>query len=299
MRYIISLLMLLTASLLLAQGVISVEVPEMEPVEMTATATFQHNEIDESSAIVKSRQYEGVFWTLNDSGDKARVFPFTLDGNCVIPEWHTDYHGIEISDAVNIDWEDIATDDKGNLIIGACGNNGNTRKDLALYIVREPVPDGAISTRYQKKIPFRYPDQDRFPPKMRNFDCEAVFYADKHIYLLSKNRSDTNTSLYRLDTEDQLETNVLTKLATFDVKIGNVTAADCTPDGTKLAVLTYGNLWIFTGDTPGEWFKGSIQYMPVSAKQCEAICWDGDQLVMTNEQKDIMLVPMEKFVEVK
>ncbi len=299
MKYIVSLLILFAASLLVSQEVISIEVPEMDTLSLSASATFQYKEIDESSAIVKSRQFEGVFWTLNDSGDRARIFPFTLDGKMVTPEWYPEYDGLDIKDAVNIDWEDIAADDKGNLIIGACGNNGNTRKDLAFYIVQEPVPNDVIATRYTKKIPFRYPDQEKFPPKKRNFDCEAVFYADGHIYVLSKNRSDTNTTLYRLDSESQQEVNVLTKLATFDVKVGLVTAADCTPDGKKLAVLTYGNIWIFSSDTPGEWFNGSIRYMPIKAKQCEGICWDGDKLVMTNEQKDIMLVPMDKFVKVQ
>ncbi len=299
MKYAILITFLMLVCAIMAQDVISIEVPVVDTVYLKPVTAFSHAEIDESSAIVKSRQYDGVFWTLNDSGDKARIFPFDLKGDCFKPEWYPEFEGISIPDAVNIDWEDIAADDRGNLIIGACGNNGNTRKDLALYIVEEPVPDNTIACRYSKKIPFRYPDQEEFPPKMRNYDCEAVFYAGGHIYLLSKNRSDTNTTLYRLESENQLEENVLTKLETFDVKIGNVTGADCTPDGRKLAVLTYLNLWVFTADTPGEWLTGSVEYLPIKARQCEGICWDGDELIVTNEQKDIMRVPMDKLVKVK
>ena len=298
MRHLALALLLVLAAALPAQEVLSATLPDMDPIELAASATFQLEDINESSAIVHSRQYDTVFWTLNDSGDSARIFPFALDGSVYAPEWMEDYTGIAIPDAVNIDWEDMAVDAEGNLIIGACGNNDNIRRDLALYIVREPHPLGTVQTRYLQRICFHYPEQTAFPPEMVNFDCEAVFCAGGHVYLLTKHRSDTNTVLYRLDTMDPNEDNPATKLATFAIQ-GMVTAADCTPDGTKLAVLTYDNIWVFTSDTPGEWFTGRKQWMPISAKQCEGICWNGDQLIITNEQMEIIEVPMDKFLDVK
>ena len=83
---------------------------------------------------------------------------------------------MRIPDAVNIDWEDIAVDDAGNIIIGACGNNANTRRDLALYMIREPHPLATTMTRVWKRIDFHFPEQTDFPPEKANFDCEAVFW---------------------------------------------------------------------------------------------------------------------------
>ncbi len=293
------LLILLTATATLsAQDVLSVELPVADTLELTATATFETETINESSGIVHSRQFDEVYWTLNDSGDSARIFPFALDGSVFQPEWMHDFQGIAIQDAVNIDWEDIAADDQGNLIIGACGNNINARRDLALYIVREPHPLAASRTRYFQKIFFHYPEQNAYPPEMVNFDCEAVFWAHGHAYLLTKHRSDTNTVLYRLDTLDPLADNPALKLATFDIG-GHVTGADCTPDGRKLAVLTYTAIWVFESDGDDNWFEGSILWLPISAKQCEAICWNGDQLIITNEQMEIFEAPMDKLIRVR
>jgi len=298
MKYALVTVLLLCAVLLAAQDIITVKLPSVKTVELKAKAHFQLPAINESSAMVRSRNLDGVFWTLNDSGDSARIFPFRLDGSSPKPEWAEDYQGIAIPDAVNIDWEDMAVDGDGNLVIGACGNNDNVRRDLALYVGPEPHPLAAVTTRYLHKYSFRYPDQDGFPPTLADFDCEAVFCAGGHIYLLTKHRSDTNTKLYRFDDLDPTAQNVPTLLATFAIG-GMVTAADCTPDGRKLAVLTYNNIWIFEVDGGDDWFHGRIRYMPISAKQCEGICWVGDQLYITNEQTEIIEVPMDKFVQVQ
>jgi len=224
------------------------ELPDIEPIKLEPFATFSDSIINESSGIAKSRNIDNLYWTLNDSGDKARIFPVDKNGNVYKPEWYDTFDGLEIANASNIDWEDIAVDNDGNIIIGACGNNGNVRKDLAIYIVKEPHPLGTIKTRYDKMIPFHFPDQKEFPPKMVNFD--------------------------------------------------NVTGADCSIDGTKLAVITYNNIWLFESTEKGNWFNGKKLWMPISAKQCEAICFDGDQLIITNEQMEIFEVPMDKFIEI-
>ena len=81
-----------------------------------------------------------VFWTHNDSGDAARVFATDRDGKLIQPDWYGgDYEGLKIKGAYNIDWEDIAIDNKGNLVIGAFGNNGNARRDLCLYLILNPT----------------------------------------------------------------------------------------------------------------------------------------------------------------
>lgn len=55
-----------------------------------------------------------------------------------------------------------------------------------LYVIPEPSPI-ASNTTYIKRIFIKYPDQKEFPDKDDlNYDCEAIFSADDHIYLLSK-----------------------------------------------------------------------------------------------------------------
>jgi hypothetical protein len=42
--------------------------------------------ISESSGLTMSCNFLGVMWTLNDSGDSARIFAITMDGEAVRPE---------------------------------------------------------------------------------------------------------------------------------------------------------------------------------------------------------------------
>jgi hypothetical protein len=183
------------------------------------------------------------------------------------------------------DWEDITTDDEGNQIIAGFGNSEpNNRRDLCLYFIFEPHPTvGATSV--QRKIFFAYPDQAEFPSSVRNFDAEAVSYANDHVYILTKHRSDTGTTLYRLDAMEPSKKNLLTKLESFDTQ-GEVTAADATADGRRLAVLTYKGVWVFDDKEKERWFDGSIRWMPLEDDDQEALTIDGDHLILQADEGD-------------
>lgn len=254
--------------------------------------------ITESSGLVRSRTHPGVFWTHNDSGDTARIFAVRRDGSPIIPKGSKVYDGVRIFGAVNEDWEDIAADDAGNLIIGDVGNNNGNRRELALYVVPEPDPLAAATARGARRVPIVYPEQ-RNHPDARSFDAEAVFWARGKIYVLTKHRSGSQTTLYRLDSEDSVRPNVLTPVGVFDTQ-GPVTGADASPDGTKLAVLTYTSVWLFVvGEGSDDYFAGRVAWMPIFAKQCEAICFDGDTLLIGNEQRDLYEVGLDRFIPVK
>lgn len=263
-------------------------------LELKPYATFKFKEINESSGFVQSRQWPDVFWTHNDSGDAPRIFGVFKGGTSTIPKWmkKKDYNGVEIRGAEHLDWEDIAIDGKGNLYIGAFGNNGNTRQDLGVYMMREPNPHQVPASRTLKLIPFRYSDQEAFPPKKRNFDCEAFFHADETLYFLTKHRSDKNTKLYRLNSWETEEINELEKLVEFPIQ-GMVTGADISPDGKKLLVLTYSHLWLFErkmGNAPenkGGWFSKDAKISRAkleNQKQCEGVCFFDGKILISNEK---------------
>lgn len=286
----------------------SVKLPDIKPVELEPVATIRNPAIGESSGIIKSRRHEGIFWTLNDSGNDPRIFSLRLDGTSNDPSRpDLEYLGVLVLDAGNVDWEDIGMDDQDNLIIGAFGNNRNARRDLSLYLVPEPTPFlGPDKTLTLRKIPFHFPDQEAFPPSNRNFDCEAVFFAHGGIYLLTKHRSDTFTKLYRLNEHDSPGSNPLTLLDRFDIG-GMVTGADVDDSGRRLAVIAYRRhpitqrqialVWVFEQDDGSDrYFDGSISTFSFYGKQAEAICWDGnDRLVITNAQRDIFVVPVSRL----
>lgn len=281
-------------------------------------AIVNHKPIDEMSGIARSRTYAGIYWVHNDSGDRARIFPIRLDGSVVAPRFASRrdssdrpedptvvYEGIQIAGAVNIDWEDIACDGD-TLYIADMGNNGNARRDLAVYVVKEPNPEATLQVHALKRLPIAYPDQKVFPGDVWHFDCEALFVFQGKLYFLTKHRAprqlntpETGTTLYRLDTQYTDRLNVLTRVDAHNDLGGWVTAAAMSPDERRLAVLCQApqqSIWIFERPTRGDKFltRGKAKQIPIqNGKQCEAIEWiDNQRLVITNEQREMFVVDL-------
>lgn len=278
-------------------GVRAVTPDPVGRVDLETVGRLDFDPIAESSGIVLSPSAGDFFWTHNDSGDRARIFAVRGDGSVIIPTWwrgaEGPYPGVLLEDAANIDWEDIAAAPDGTLYIGAFGNNGNARRDLAVYVLPEPHPQYVWRTRVARRIDFRLSDQDAFPPAQRSFDLEALAWWDGWLYLLSKHRDDTDTKLYRLDPL-AAEPTVAEYLGRFPIG-GMVTAADIDARG-RMAVLTYNRAWLFTPPAgTADWFAGDARSVEIEAGQCEAIAFDGDRLVITNEGRDVYALPLAAF----
>lgn len=280
-------------------------------VEFKPIATVRHPSASEMSGIIRSDRYPGVFWVHNDSGDKARIFPIKLDGSVVKPPYEDtfwvneavlgklEWPGLDIAGATNIDWEDIARDGD-TLYIADMGNNGNARRDLGIYVVPEPNPTVTGIVRALKFLPVRYPDQEAFPPKDWFFDCEAIFTYRGKVHFVTKHRKngnfaipDVGAKLYRLDSQFTDRPNVLRKLDEVKDLGGWVTAADVSPNGQTLAVLTQApvaSVWFFDIRRSGDRLLSgpSRRLVMTGAKQAEAIAFIDDRtVVVTNEQRDI------------
>ncbi|MFO1500784.1 MAG: hypothetical protein U1G07_20760 [Verrucomicrobiota bacterium] len=282
------------------QAMKTVKLPDVRPLPIQPYASLEIPANVEPSGLVKSRLWEDVYWAHNDSGDIPRIFAVHRDGRIYPCERYGAAHGVHIPDAVNVDWEDITTDDQGNLIIADFGNSAkNDRRDLCLYWIFEPHPSVG-QTSVQRKVFFAYPDQKEFPASIRNFDAEAIFYAHDHVYILTKHRSDTGTTLYRLDSMEPFKVNVLTKLDSFDTQ-GQVTGADASPDGRRLAVLTYVGVWLFEAPAKERWFDGSIRWRPTEDVEAEAIAIDGEHLIVSAGEGDGDLYdfPISSLIQVR
>ena len=227
--------------------------------------------ISECSGIAKSNQFEGIFWVHNDSAGGSNLYAINrLENSAVIP---TD---------TNTDWEDIATDNAGNLFIGDFGNFNNIRRNLAIYVLPEPDPSTNPSDVAYRSFPFAFPDQKEFPPKRRLFDCEALFWADGSLFLLTKSLGDTYTRLYRFAGLIEDTVNTPQRIGFFDIG-PQVTAADASPDGKSLAVLTSRSIWIFDRPQSGwNYLDGPARFMKIEAGQCEAISWDSPNTIVAN-----------------
>lgn len=262
------------------------------PLLLTPIAPLGPGAKREISGIVRGdRTHDSlpVFWTQNDSGDEPRIYAIRADGTLIQTVREAQTPGTLIAGAINSDWEDIAllrrNDGTSQILIADFGNNSNARADLTLYFVEEPEPTESRTT-FTQKILFRYPDQSRRPAPRDNFnfDAEALFTVGEDVFILSKNRSDTFTKLYRLDDRQPNTVNTLTYLDRFDLG-GQATGADISKDGLRLAILTYTHVYIFERRTLDEsFFSGRVRRIayhlegtkPTDESDSEAICFETD-----------------------
>jgi hypothetical protein len=276
--------------------VIRREVPEMPSLELKSIGKLNLKLVPECSALWASPSQPGVFWTLADSGAKAAVTPVRADGT-MVPVGRGFWGSVSLKGATNVDWEAIAGDAAGNLIVGDVGNNVSRRKELALYLFKEPAP-GATEVADVRKVVFSWPDQTAFPDPELTHDCEAMFLLRGKLYLLTKHRRDTLTDLWRAEIPAAGTRATLTKLARFDVG-GMVTDACLSPDQKRLAILTYRNVWVFDVPAVGEdFFHAPALHAPISPPmlsfQVEGCAWlDAGHLLVGSEQGDLFRIALK------
>ncbi len=258
------------------------------------TGSFDTQLVPENSGMVQSRRHPGVFWTLSDSGGPQTLVPLTRQGE-LAKGWRV----VALDGVRNTDWEDITFDARGRLVVADIGNNFSRRRTLEFYFFREP-PEGAATARPEKVVLAHYADQKEFPPARRDYDAEAAFTVGGRIHVLTKHRSDTRTRLYRLEGESPRRSNPLVYVDSFEIG-GMVTAADNTPDGRFVAVLTYHALWLFEYDpASGSLFRRSIRWMPIFAWQCESVAFiDEGKVLISNEQGWLFEVALDSMTKVR
>ncbi|GAA71565.1 hypothetical protein P20439_1641 [Pseudoalteromonas sp. BSi20439] len=133
-------------------------------------------------------------WAINDSGDEPKLYRLNKDGSIA--------KEILVSNAKNIDWEDMTQNKFGHFFLGDFGNNKNERKWLTIYKIENPI-DIKTNTTEAEIIKFTYPELDGSPiqPEQRNYDLEAFVAYGRHLYLFTKNRTepfDGITNVYKV-----------------------------------------------------------------------------------------------------
>jgi len=275
---------------------VSLNLPDIERVLPRVYGKFDSEMIVESSGMVKSRIHDNMFWTHNDSGDSARLFAVDRYGRLILPPDAASYEGIAVHGAENVDWEGIACDNNGGLYIGDTGNNNKNKELFVVYKIVEPSPTEAISVLIKQHINVFYPDRDDPSLRKKRVNAEALFWAKDYLFFITKAGKVRHSDLYALSLDELEEENPLILNGSFDFK-GMVTGADASADGNKLAVLTYNGVWLFEVEEDSiDYFHGAVSWLPIRAGQCEAICFDGKSLLISNEQGRLYKILLHDLV---
>ncbi len=251
--------------------------PWQAAMDWPHSARIKSAAISESSGLVASRRHPGVFWTHNDSGNSPAIFAIKADGT-VLGRYR-------IKGAKNVDWEDIAIDDAGHLYIGDVGDNFGRHKSRTIYKIVEPDPtvERKSTVKVLEAMHFRYKDQRP--------DCEALFFHKGRPYIITKHFLGWAT-LFRVG--DPIG-GVCPLEAICKLPATAVTAADISADGKRLAVLGYGYLAVFdVGEDLADLAKTVPKRVTFPAKyQTEACAFDGDDVLITAESREIWRVTAE------
>ncbi len=141
--------------------------------------------VNETSGIIF---YNGRLITHNDSGNSPELFEIdTLTQQIT--------RIVEVSNAENIDWEDLAQD-QNYIYIGDIGNNRGDRTDLAVYRISKMEYDNS-NTVSAERIGFSYEDQTDFNPTSNSdWDAEALTMLRGQLTLFTKRWQTGGSSVY-------------------------------------------------------------------------------------------------------
>lgn len=186
------------------------------------------NTVSETSGLLF---YNNKIITHNDSGNLPQLYEIDTLSLAIT-------RTVNISNALNVDWEDIAQDDT-YIYIGDIGNNNGTRKDLTVYrVLKEEY--NTLDTVTADKIIYAYDDQTSFVDSGNSdWDAEAMFVLDNQLIILTKQWDSGGTVSYFLPI---LPGNYsATKLDSYFID-GLVTGASYNPDSGKLLIIGYSSL---------------------------------------------------------
>lgn len=209
--------------------------------------------IDEASGL---ETFNGkIFWTHNDGG-KSVLFGIDSLGDIVKTVHLTNK---------NRGWEDLTKDGKGNLYIGAFGNNKSDNKDLRIYIISNPdsIEDDITLASV---IKFSFEDQRKFPPapENNNFDVDAFFHLNDSLFLFTKNRTlpyDGIINIYGMPA--QTGDLIAKKVDAFKlegIRINNwITGADVSKDKKTIALLFHNRIILIKEFSSQKFSKGTFR----------------------------------------
>lgn len=214
--------------------------------------------------------WRNSYWTHNDSGGEHEIYRLdSLTGKIL--------QTIYISNAENVDWEDIDQDDD-YIYIGDFGNNLGNRNDLVIYkLPKSEIAENKYDTVMGVRIEFRYSDQNDYTIKNRanDYDCEALLSYGDSLYLFTKNWADLKCRIYAVPKSPGRYSALPLDEFTVD---GLITGSCVNSNNDQVVLCGYKNyvpfIWILSDFKNNDFFGGNkrrIDFKELLATQTEGI----------------------------
>jgi hypothetical protein len=240
------------------------------------------NQISEVSGLADSALHSGVLWAHNDSGDSARFYAMSHDGQFLAQ--------FSLEGVLANDWEDMAilnSPSGASVYIGDIGDNDLDRSSIAVYRVPEPQSLSSSATISAASI---VTSTFTYQGARRNAEALLVDPRSGDAFVVSKNSLIAEVFHAPASALAASSTSQLVTLGTLGSGIRNVSAADISPDGSLILVRNRTTTAYLFERGAAESVWDALLHTPTtvtlrSEAQGEAIAWaaNGQGFFTTSE----------------
>ncbi|WP_299114445.1 hypothetical protein [uncultured Winogradskyella sp.] len=226
------------------------------------------NSLDEVSA-AEIINGSDLIWTIQDSGNNSNLYALNTKGKIV--------KDITITNASNIDWEDLTSDEDGNIYIGDFGNNNEKRKIFRiLKIKHQNLNHGSTKAEI---IEFT------LPKKQDSKDFEAFFIFKNSFYLFSKETK--KFVVLKVPNKIGRHEAIIRSDYNLDGKKNKITSADISDDGKTIVLLNHDKIWKLSNFEYDDFFSGDIEALPFEHdSQKEGIGFKTNSTVILSDERN-------------
>jgi hypothetical protein len=190
--------------------------------------TIDDERITESSGLARSMNHKGIWWTINDSGDSARLFAVNAEGKV---EAELTY-GADARDV-----EAIGTGTDGKIYIADIGDNVRDQKKVRINVVKEP------DTLEDQKVKYRQYDF-AYPDGPHNAEALLVEPGTNRLFIVTKEVP--KGGIYSLPKGQEPSRDKVNQLARMGDAPAIVTDGTFTPDGKWMILRDPVSMYVWS-----------------------------------------------------